>query len=70
MRMFSKGKPFMNVLAEGSKYPVFSETFLYPKVGKTDARFILGVANEYSRLIEKLGTEKVKEILQGEKEDI
>lgn len=75
MRMFKKAEPFMDVKAEhhpaafssppASNPLVFSEEFLYPSVGTGDARFILGVAEEYSRVIEVLGTKLVKEILEG-----
>lgn len=64
MRMFQKGNPFMDVPAAGRKVPVFSEAFLYGKVGKSDARFILGVAEEYEKLIRILGVEKIKELLE------
>lgn len=43
--------------------PTFSEAYLYPRVGKDDARFILGVADEYAKVIRVLGEEKVYEIL-------
>lgn len=66
MRVFSKGQPFIEVPAEGhekDRMPVFSEAFLYPHVGKSDARFILAVAEEYAHVINILGTTKVQEIL-------
>ena len=71
MRM-AKGKPFMDVKAdfvpeecrdEHTELPVFCESFLYPTVGKGDARFILGVAEEYAHIIEALGTKAVRRIL-------
>lgn len=42
---------------------VFSEMFLYPRVGKGDARFILGIADEYEHVIEALGPKAVRAIL-------
>jgi hypothetical protein len=44
-------------------YPVFSEAFLYETIGKGDARFVLGVAEEYSHLIELLGEHVVRRLL-------
>lgn len=67
MRAFTPGEHFMHIPAEGSKCPVFSEAFLYDIMFKEDARFILAVANEYSLLIEALGEEKLKELLQEHK---
>lgn len=43
---------------------VFSEGYLYPRLGKSDARFVLAVADEYERLICILGVEKVRELLR------
>lgn len=43
--------------------PVFSESFLYATVGKEDARFILGVAEEYAHIIEAMGTTAICRIL-------
>ena len=63
MRMMAKGEPFMEVEADDCDLPVFCESFLYPRVGKGDARFILAVAREYETLIKLLGTEKIKEML-------
>ena len=51
------------VPAEPGPCPVFSEHFLYETVGKDDARFILGVAEEYEHLIALLGTDRVCELL-------
>lgn len=65
MRLFEKGEKFMDVPAEGESMPVFSEEFLYPRMTKDDARFILGVAEEYEKLINILGEDKVKTILKG-----
>lgn len=48
---------------EGRKIPVFSEVFLYPRIGKGDARFVLGVAEEYEHVIEALGPSAVRAIL-------
>src|SRR3954469_20146529 len=74
MRM-DKGKPFTHIEADfipededapdetPRKIPTFSEAFLYPTVGKGDARFILGVADEYEHIIEALGPAAVKAIL-------
>jgi hypothetical protein len=72
------GTPFMDVRVDSfipqdeeeqeywDKYkedpPVFSEMFLYSRVGKGDARFILAIAEEYSKLIEILGRERILEI--------
>ena len=76
MRMFGKGTPFMDVpeeaplpnLDECQKTPhgvsVFSEAFLYPRVGKGDARFVLAVAEEYERLIDVLGEDLVATLLE------
>lgn len=72
MRM-NKGQPFMDVEADfppkdwnGKRDapPTFSEAFLYDTVGKGDARFILGVAEEYEHVIKALGPEAVLSILQ------
>lgn len=71
---YAKGQRFMHIRAEsgGTKTkpnpPVFSEDFLYKKVGKDDARFILGVAEEYETIIQRLGTDKVWEILSTEEQ--
>jgi hypothetical protein len=87
MRMFSRGKPFMDVEAEGHipddddisemrtdaaymrsnrhPIPVFSEMFLYPRLGKDDARFVLAIADEYSKVISILGADKVEEMLRA-----
>lgn len=69
MRMV-KGTLFLGTEAEfapegnGARTPpTFSEAFLYPTVGKGDARFILGVADEYDHLIRALGPKAVKAIL-------
>lgn len=48
---------------EGFKIRVFSEMFLYPRVGKGDARFILGVAEEYEHIIQALGPAAIRAIL-------
>lgn len=64
MRAFARGEPFTGVSAEGYDVPVFSEAFLYDCMFKGDARFILAVADEYATLIDKLGEEKVKELLE------
>jgi len=61
--MFDAGKPFMEVRAEGSEHPVFSEAFLYECMDKEDARFVLAVAEEYDEVIQKLGTPKVRRLL-------
>lgn len=44
-------------------YPVFSEGHLYTRLGKEDARFVLSIAAEYTRLIELLGPRIVKRLL-------
>jgi hypothetical protein len=62
MRMV-KGQPFIDVEADGEDVPVFSESFLYNAVDKGDARFILGVAEEYNHVIQALGVKGVKAIL-------
>src|SRR5687768_8954576 len=62
MRM-DKGKPFMHVEADTGDAPTFSEAFLYEAVGKGDARFMLGVAEEYEHVIEALGPEALRAIL-------
>lgn len=62
MRM-NKGQPFMDVEADSEEAPVFSEAFLYDTVGKGDARFILGVAEEYEHIIEALGPTAVRALL-------
>lgn len=62
MRM-DKGNRFIDGLADWAPEdwerndapPVFSEAFLYEAVGKGDARFVLGVADEYRHIIEALG---------------
>lgn len=47
-------------------YPVFSEGHLYPRLGKEDARFVLGVAEEYEHLIKLLGPTLVRTLLKIE----
>ena len=73
MRAFRKGEFFMGIGSEeyftdadnkDSELPVFSEGFLYEKVGKDNARFILGVVEEYDAIIRFLGEEAVKAILE------
>lgn len=68
----SKGMPFDDVRADfppkdwpqgKNEPPVFSEAFLYPTVGKGDARFILGIAEEYEHIIRALGPRTVRLIL-------
>lgn len=63
MRMMAKGEPFLHVKAEAEDVPVFSERFLYERIGKDDARFVLGVAEEYAHVIEALGVSAVRAIL-------
>ena len=75
--MFDKGRPFMDVPEEApipdpgecraapAGVPVFSEAHLYPRLGKDDARFVLGVAEEYDRLISVLGPDTVRGLLDG-----
>ena len=65
MRMLASGKTFMDVLSDDGKLPVFSEAFLYPAVGKGDARFILAVAEEYEALIRFFGEETMKRLLDA-----
>jgi hypothetical protein len=60
----NKAQPFMDVEADDGSAPTFSEKFLYETVGKGDARFILGVAEEYDHVIRALGPAAVKAILQ------
>ena len=43
--------------------PVFSETFLYEMMYKEDARFVLGIAEEYANIIDILGVDRVRELL-------
>lgn len=62
MRM-NKGKPFTGIEADVGEVPVFSEAFLYEYVGKGDGRFILGVAEEYEHIIDALGPEAVRAVL-------
>ena len=50
--------------SERHHMPVFSEGYLYPRLGVEDSRFVLGVADEYSRIISELGSEQVAEILR------
>lgn len=68
MRLKSnRGKPFMHIKADDrTDVPVFSEAFLYSCMTKNDARFILGVADEYNKLIEILGFAKTNKLLAGE----
>ena len=61
--LIKKGEKFMHVPAEDESMPVFSEEFLYPKMTKTDARFILGVAEEYEKIIDILGVDRIWEML-------
>lgn len=72
MRMFKKGEPFMDVRCEvpvddgdfGQWHPpVFSEAHLYNCMHKDDARFVLGVAEEYDHIIKVLGSDKVRQLL-------
>lgn len=72
MRM-AKGRSFMQIEADyapdgwedrSSPPPVFSEAFLYPAIGKGDARFVLGVAEEYAHIQEALGPAATRAILQ------
>lgn len=65
MRAFAKGEPFMHISADGYSVPTFSEEFLYPRLGKSEARFVLAVADEYAALIEVLGEARVLELLEG-----
>lgn len=51
--------------AGGPVPPVFSERYLYPRIGKSDARFVLAVAEEYAKLIEVLGTKEIRRLLHG-----
>lgn len=62
MRM-DKGKPFMHVEEDGGSAPTFSEAFLYDAVGKDEARFVLGVAEEYEHVIAALGPAAIRAIL-------
>ncbi len=57
-------------LVERPDAPTFSEAYLYPRVGKDDARFILGVAKEYEHLISVLGTEEVERLLAQPKKGV
>jgi hypothetical protein len=67
-----KGKPFMHIEADSANVPLFSEAFFYGLafqeeefwMTKGDARFIMGVAEEYSHIIKLLGPEKVRELLE------
>jgi len=45
--------------------PTFSEQFLTPRVGRSDAQLILGVVDEYEELIARLGEELVRRLLEG-----
>ena len=77
MMMLQKGQPFMDVPADftpeeereawkgADPPPTFSEMFLYATVGKGDARFILGVAEEYEHLIDLFGPELTKRLLSA-----
>jgi len=60
----NKGQPFRHVEADTGEAPTFSEAFLYPAVGKGDARFILGIADEYEHVIAALGPAAVIAILE------
>ncbi len=55
-------------LTERPDMPTFSEGYLYPRVGKEDARFILAVADEYERLIKALGPQQIRRLLGGSHE--
>lgn len=63
MRMFAKGESFMRVEADGESVPLFSESYLYDVLGKGDARFVLGVAEEYEHLIKLLGPVITRQLL-------
>src|SRR5688572_23738961 len=70
MRAVAKGQRFMHITAEtggrnGNRPPVFSEDFLYPKLGKEDARFVLGVAEEYEKVIQTLGPTEVAALIES-----
>lgn len=54
----------MDVPSDGAAVPVFSEDFLYGRMSKGDARFILAVADEYDRIIATLGEETVRAVLE------
>ncbi len=65
----AKGEPFFHLGSEthdedGRELPTFSESFLYPRVGKEEARFILGVAEEYEHVIQALGARALRRILE------
>lgn len=72
----NKGYPFMHIEQEvgpssaatirkiPAEAPVFSEATLYPTLGKGDARFVLGVAEEYDHIIEAIGPKACRAILR------
>lgn len=65
MRLLARGQPFYKVISNDVKQTAtFSESFLYPRVGKEDARFVLAVAQEYGYLIDFLGPEAIKALLE------
>lgn len=67
MRANYKGRPFHTVRDYSNKAPVFSEEFLYERLGKEDARFVLDIAEEYERLIEIMGRNVIKVLLEQSK---
>jgi hypothetical protein len=71
MRLLAKGEPFYEIPSNDvNQAPTFSESFLYPRVGKEDARFILAVAQEYGYLIDFLGTPAIVALLEQAKTKI
>ena len=65
MRAFAKGEPFRHITNDTipDKIPVFCEGFLYGRMSKDDARFILAIAMEYEHIICVLGVDAVKALL-------
>lgn len=60
MRMFEKGKPFMDVPTEHDED---IKVFSYTHLKGTEASYILSVGEEYEHVIDALGSEAVKAIL-------
>lgn len=48
----------------GYTFPTFSEAVLYPLLGKGDARFVLGVAEEYEHILKAIGPQAARDLLK------
>lgn len=57
----SNGQPFIDSLSFSEDVPLFSEEFLYERIGKDDARTVLSVVEDYDHLIRALGPAAVRD---------